>query len=427
MTPTARYRDGHGATTVAIVAASRDSSLDRRPAPETASAPEPTSAPEPRTALQQLEELNATPVTGWRRRRALWAITGIWLFYLWQPVMEAWHQPNPIVRVLGIAAIVLFAAIFIYSFARARAVRQIGADMPTVPAVALVSSAFAVTVAITAILGPNGLSLLVYVGVMAIFLLPYKWGPAVVLGLIVGSYATDRLWPGAPTDFSIQFSILIGAFAMFGVMQLIRRNAELAEARSEITRLVIAEERNRFARDLHDILGHSLTVVAVKAELAGRLVRLDPERAEHEIGDVERLSREALADVRSALSGYRQVTLMGELANARSALAAAGIEAELPQALDDVPADRRELFGWVLREAVTNVVRHSGASHCRVRVTDKEIRITDDGRGPVNGSPVDDSRPGVGLVGLRERVEAAGARLTVGQPSDGGFELRVWV
>ena len=347
---------------MAIVAASQDSSLERR------SAPEPPSAPDRRSALEQLEELNAAPVTGWRRRRAIWAIAGIWLFYLWQPVVQAWDQPNPVTRALAIAAIVLFAVIFIFSFARARAVRRVGADMATVPAVALVATAFALTVAITAFLGPQGMSLLVYVGVMAIFLLPYRWGPAVVLFLIVASYLTDRLWPGAPTDFSVQFSILIGAFAMFGVVQLIRRNAELGEARSEITRLAIAEERNRFARDLHDILGHSLTVVAVKAELAGRLVRLDPDRAEHEIGDVERLSREALADVRTALSGYRQVTLMGELANARSALSAAGIEAELPQALDDVPADRRELFGWVVREGVTNVVRHSGASRCRVRV-----------------------------------------------------------
>jgi two-component system sensor histidine kinase DesK len=271
------------------------------------------------------------------------------------------------------------------------------------------------------------LSVLVYVGVMAIFLLPERWGPLVVVGLVVASYVTDHLWPGAPTDFSLQFSILVAALAMWGVMQLVRRNSQLAAARSEITRLAVAAERSRFARDLHDILGHSLTVVAVKAELAGRLVRLDPGRAEREIGDVERLSREALHDVRTALSGYRDVTLIGELANARSALAAAGIEAELPNAIDDVPTDRRELFGWVLREGVTNVVRHSGASRCKVQLTAKEIRIIDDGRGPLNESPVDGGRPGVGLVGLRERVDTAGATLTVGRAAEGGFELRVAV
>jgi two-component system sensor histidine kinase DesK len=367
---------------------------------------------------------------GSNRRRAVWAIAGIWLFYLWQPAVEAWRRPDPVVRVLAIALLVAFSAAFVYSFARARSVRRAGAEVATLPAITLIVVPLALAIGLALLLGPQALSLLVYVGVMAIFLLPNRPGALVVLGLIVGSYVVDRLWPGAPTDFSVQFSILIGAMAMFGVMQLIRRNAQLAEARSEITRLAVTEERSRFARDLHDILGHSLTVVTVKAELAGRLVRLDPDRAEREIADVERLSREALSDVRTALSGYRQVTLAGELASARSALSAAGIEAELPSAVDEVPAQRRELFGWVVREGVTNVVRHSGASHCWVRVTAQDIRITDDGRGPVNGSPlstVDVSRSGVGLLGLRERVGACGANLTVGKAPDGGFELRVWV
>jgi two-component system sensor histidine kinase DesK len=379
-----------------------------------------------RAAPAKPDENVLWPDTG-GRRRALWAIAGIWLFYLWQPAVEAWRRPDPLTRVLAIVVLVAFSVTFVYAFARARTIRRAGAEVATTTAVVLVAAALALAAGLAVLLGPQALSLLVYVAVMAMFLLPARRGALVVLGLIVGSYVVDRLWPGAPTDFTVQFSILIGAVAMFGVMQLIRRNAQLAEARSEITRLAVAEERSRFARDLHDILGHSLTVVAVKAELAGRLVRLDPEKAEHEIADVERLSREALADVRRALSGYREVTLMGELASARSALAAAGIEAELPQAVDDVPADRRELFGWVLREGVTNVVRHSGASHCHVRVTDREIRITDDGRGPVNGSPVDGDPSGVGLLGLRERVDAAGANLTVGKAPDDGFELRVWV
>jgi len=121
------------------------------------------------------------------------------------------------------------------------------------------------------------------------------------------------------------------------VLQVIDRNRELAAAREELAQLAVADERNRFARDLHDILGHSLTVVAVKAELAGRLVRTDPVRAEEEIASVEALARQALADVRSAVSGFRDVTLAGELAGARAALDAAGIDADLPNAIDDVP------------------------------------------------------------------------------------------
>ena len=142
------------------------------------------------------------------------------------------------------------------------------------------------------------------------------------------------------------------------------------------------EERNRFARDLHDILGHSLTVVAIKAELAGRLARVAPERAEAEIADVERIAREALADVRAAAAGYREVTLASELASARTALTAAGIQADLPANVADIPPWQQQVFGWAIREGVTNVVRHSGATCCSIRVAGPEIEITDDGCGP---------------------------------------------
>ena len=167
---------------------------------------------------------------------------------------------------------------------------------------------------------------------------------------------------------------------MFGVPALIRRNRELAEAaQQELARLAVEQERTRFARDLHDLLGHSLTVVAVKAELAGRLVGRDPARAAAEIAEVERLARQALADVRAAVAGYREVTLAAELATARAALGAAGIDADLPGAVDDVPAARRELFGWVVREGVTNVVRHSGVPRARSGSTPTTVEIVDDG------------------------------------------------
>jgi two-component system sensor histidine kinase DesK len=251
------------------------------------------------------------------------------------------------------------------------------------------------------------------------------------------------------------FQIFISALAAWGVGQVISRNAQLAEARNEITRLALADQRNEFARDLHDILGHSLTVVAVKAELAGRLASLDPQRAETEIADVERIARQALADVRAAAAGYREITLAGELASARTALAAAGIEADLPdqdQGMTSIPRLRQELFGWTVREGVTNVVRHSGASRCRIRVTPSEVEISDDGCGPpappngtangtANGTGGGEERPadhlerlasgygpgcGHGLAGLRERA-AAGATLSVARSATGGFVLRVHV
>lgn len=174
----------------------------------------------------------------------------------------------------------------------------------------------------------------------------------------------------------------------------------------------------RFARDLHDLLGHSLTVITVKAELAGRLMTRDPAKAAAEVTDIERLAREALADVRATVAGYREVTLAVELSSARSALEAAGIAAELPLALDDVPGERRELFGWVVREAVTNVVRHSRAGRVRVQVSPTSVEVVDDGSGCA-GNPAG----GHGLDGLRDRLAAVGGRLEVGPVDTGGFRL----
>src|SRR6185436_7841571 len=140
------------------------------------------------------------------------------------------------------------------------------------------------------------------------------------------------------------------AVAIFGITSMMRRNIDLIKAHEENAELLVENERTRFARDLHDILGHSLTVITVKAELAGRLMDADPVRAKAEIADLERLSRDALADVRRAVEGYRELTLPGELARAREALRSAGIEADLPGSAEDVPSDMREVFAWAVRE-----------------------------------------------------------------------------
>jgi two-component system sensor histidine kinase DesK len=180
------------------------------------------------------------------------------------------------------------------------------------------------------------------------------------------------------------------------------------------------------ARDMHDILGHSLTVITVKAELAGRLIEVDRAKAAAEIADLERLSREALADVRATIGGFREITLSRELVNARSALTAAGITPDLPGADDDVPGERRELFGWAVREGVTNVVRHSGATRCSVRVSRDHVEVEDDGCGAGDCTHAETDRAGFGhgLAGLRERARAAGATMSIGHGEGGrGFRL----
>jgi two-component system sensor histidine kinase DesK len=187
--------------------------------------------------------------------------------------------------------------------------------------------------------------------------------------------------------------------------------------------LAVADERSRIAGDLHDILGHSLTVVAVKAELAQRLLDVDIERARAELRDLEALSRDALADVRATAMGMRGISLPGEIAAAKAALAAANVEARLPGAADDVPTRNRELFAWTIREAVTNIVRHSRARHAEVRLSPHSVEIVDDGSGAVAAM-----NPGQGLAGLRRRADELGARLTAGQRGDRpGFRVRVEV
>jgi two-component system sensor histidine kinase DesK len=365
-----------------------------------------------------------------RGRRWGWLFALIWLFFLGNP-LGAIHEHRPgAVQMLGYVALAAFAVFYVAVMAWGRTMRHarrvnaplsrrwgavgvlIGLGLLTVPAA-----------------GPHGLATMVYVSATAMMLLPLRWAWTLVAVLMVGVESSAFLFHGWRNEASGDgLGVMLAAFAVMGMRLAADRNSQLLLARDEVGRLAVSAERERLARDMHDILGHSLTVITVKAELAGRLMEIDPTRASAEVADLERLSREALADVRATLGGYREVTLARELASARSALTAAGIAADLPGALDDVPGERRELFGWAVREGVTNVVRHSGASRCIVRVGRDHVEVVDDGRGVLDCPPdgVPDPTPGHGLSGLRERARAAGATLTVGQGEAGhGFRLRL--
>jgi two-component system sensor histidine kinase DesK len=264
-------------------------------------------------------------------------------------------------------------------------------------------------------------SLWVYVGVVAAMsLLSFK----VILAYIAVLTAAAAVFAwasGVQGDALFYLPAIIASvslmMAAFG--RVIGGMNQLRATQHELARLAVEQERSRVARDLHDILGHSLTVITVKAELAGRLIGSDPGGAAKEIAEVEDLARGALADVRSTVSGYRGVSIASELANARAALRSAGIEASLPGSVDAVPSEYRELFGWVVREGVTNVLRHSRATHCEVRLGSSFVEVVDDGRGATHGPA------GSGLAGLRERVAASGLTMTADTRAEGGFRLRV--
>ncbi|MCD0447262.1 histidine kinase [Glycomyces sp. A-F 0318] len=229
---------------------------------------------------------------------------------------------------------------------------------------------------------------------------------------IGGGYGYSDLWA--------MFGITT---TLFFVVRLIRTVRSLREANATIAALAVGAERERLARDLHDILGHSLTTITVKAGAARRLLETGQgeARAVEEIRDVEALSRSALSDVRATVSEYREVSLAGELAGARAALRAADIDADLPRAVDDVDPALHSAFGYVVREAVTNALRHSGASVVRIRLGRNWITVADDGRGATRGTT------GTGLRGLAERLEGVGGALDAGPAPEGGFTVRAEV
>lgn len=234
------------------------------------------------------------------------------------------------------------------------------------------------------------------------------------IGVIVAVVLTlgAEAWVlGLPPSFSIPgvvFGLLIGGVnSHYG--EVARTRARLQRAEEEVERLATLAERERIARDLHDLLGHTLSLITLKAELAGRLLDRDPARAAAEIRDVERISRTALDEVRQAVTGYRASGLDAELANAKLATAAAGIALKCdidPHATLQV--DVRAL-AMVLREAVTNVIRHSGATSCGLTIErqDRTVRVTleDNGRGLAG------SDEGSGIAGMRARVAALGGQL----------------
>jgi two-component system, NarL family, sensor histidine kinase DesK len=212
-------------------------------------------------------------------------------------------------------------------------------------------------------------------------------------------------------------AIPVVAVITYVVLRVMNSNQALADARAELASLAAENERIRIARDLHDLLGHSLTTITVKAGLACRLGATDPALGFQEMAEVETLARQTLTDVRAAVANYRDVTLTGELAAGRELLRAAGVAADLPHAVDVVDPDHRELFGWVVREGLTNIVRHAHASTCAIRLSACSVEIVDDGI----GGPAE---PGNGLNGLRERVTAAGGAVDTGPLEPHGWRLR---
>jgi two-component system sensor histidine kinase DesK len=223
---------------------------------------------------------------------------------------------------------------------------------------------------------------------------------------------------------TLTYGTFISMMVTAAIMALSETVMELRATRQELARSAVEQERLRFSRDLHDLLGHTLSVVVVKAEAARRLAPRDLDSAMTQVSDIESVGRQALTEIREAVTGYREGSLSSELDRASSALTAAGIEPVVRQSGPPLQPRTAALLGWVVREAVTNAVRHSAAARCEivVRGTSERVRmtVTDDGIG-VHPDLLA-SGDGTGLKGLAERLTAAGGSLEAG-PEARGFKV----
>ena len=349
---------------------------------------------------------------GWRR----FALPGVLLVYLLFVFNAVATHSRGAGEVLGYALIVAFAVCYLVSLPLVER-RDSGRFW------VLYAVLFALFVAVLPFAHAAAFVLCVYITMVTVSRLGARSVP-----IVIGLSLAALLVPVAIHSWQVSLSdafddvtpiaIPVVAISSFAVARVHKGNRALAEAQAELARLAAENERSRIARDLHDLLGHSLTAITVKAGLARRLGEADPARALQEVAEIEALARRSLADVRAAVSNYRDVTLVGELATGRELLRAAGITADLPRGVDVIEPTHQELFGWVVREGLTNIVRHAHASSCTVRVSRSAVEIVDDGVGSA-------SRPGNGLSGLRERVTAAGGVVDAGPLPSKGWRLRV--
>jgi two-component system sensor histidine kinase DesK len=236
--------------------------------------------------------------------------------------------------------------------------------------------------------------------------------------VLVSAYSAFWLWRGFPWVYLLN-AVVVGLVVGGMNVHYIRRkqaDAALKLSHDEVRRLAALAERERIGRDLHDLLGHTLSLVALKSELAGKLVDRDPAAARRELDEVSRVAREALTQVRSAVTGIRAAGLGAELASARLLLEADAVELQYALAPVTLPPEIETVLALTVREAVTNIQRHARARHAEVTLssTPREVKlcIIDDGRGGA-------ITPGNGLSGMRERIEALGGRLRVDSSAAG--------
>ena len=367
----------------------------------------------------------------------LWRLYAyFWLICLLLPILSLVQAPVGGLRLLvAVSGLIVFAATYVWVMWPHPLAGQGPARFGLRPSVALLSGLTLLVLALSLVYGASFLWLFIGVSAIAGISLPFSRAAIAVVALTLLTLGLGVILSGnlALTTWIlfIPLVLLVRGLGldMIGFVRLAHALRELQEAREDLARQAVTEERLRMARDLHDLLGHTLSLIALKSELAGRLLENDRRGAAREIQEVEHVARQALREVREAVAGYRQPTLRGELDGARQILEAAGIGCAVEYDGQSLPSGMDTILAWVVREGVTNVIRHSCARHCLIRVLATSVyaraEVSNDGYPSDKNGP---GQAGSGLAGLAERVAAQGGHIAAGpqvledQP---GFRLSV--
>ena len=350
-----------------------------------------------------------------------------WLFFIPYSWASSLSVGMPRFAEVGLAeGVVAFCAVYLWYYLRGIDSGD-GAAWVTIASISLLSVALAFVAAgtVEGWYGAAWFTGMIYCATVGACLRPRLAVPVVLGTAVVIAAGMSVL--GAPAAYTIAIvveTVLIG-LSIIGVMWLERTVGELRFAREELARLAVSEERLRFSRDIHDLLGHSLSVIVLKSELLARVLPDDaPPRVRQEVTEIESVARGALREVREAVAGYRKASLLTELGGAAAAFEAAGIDYQRVQRGGVITPQTEEVLAWAVREGVTNVIRHSSARRCSIRVERENghiiLDVVDDGTGGRQS-------PGNGLRGVAERAAGIGGALEAGPLPHEGFRMRVTV
>lgn len=386
--------------------------------------PAASHAAPPTTRSERSTANRAANLTARSERRATivgMLLSSIWLLFLVFPVVTAWYYPL-VPRAISLGLTALFAACYLVGAWRSFAPADTAAPGQRnwryfdgrhrfrADSFAIFGALLGLVACQAGLLGwEAALNFAPFLVAMGCFSLPLLWG--YLFGVMSCSLSIWLAFISLHPEALIGVSIATCA-VFFGMLGMTFSIGNTMARSREVTTAAVTQERERVARDVHDVLGHSLTVIALKSELAGKLVARDPARAQAEIAAITELARDAISELRATVGGLRVQDLATELEGARQACDSAGIALRVKGEAAGVAPRLQAVFAWVSREAITNVIRHSGASRVEITLSPRSLTVADNGRG------IPEGRVGNGLRGLQERVSDLGGILKITNLAD---------